>query len=364
MGPQRRGGAAGAGVSWIKKLARADIVALKTYEPVASTPGFTRLHANELPWRHPRDESAAGLNRYPETQPRALLERLASLYRVGLDSILPCRGSNDAIDLLVRAFCRAGEDAVVHCPPTFGMYAHAARVQGAKVLSVPLKARRGFALDTKGVLARRAEAVKIVFLCSPNNPTGNLLSEAAILEVADALAEQALVVVDEAYVEFSRCESLARHLAQRPQLVILRTLSKARGLAGVRCGALIAHPEVIALTAKVMPPCAISQLTLEIVLSHLVAAQLHFMDQCVAQVIKERARLESALHRIVAIREVYPSEANFILARLFDAGSALERARVASVLVRDARGHPELPDALRISVGTPEENDRLLEAWA
>jgi histidinol-phosphate aminotransferase len=350
-------------VSWVRQIARPDIVALEAYEHAAWEPGLTRLHANELPWRSPGDESRAGLNRYPEPQPRALIERLADLYRVAPDALLVGRGSDEAIDLLVRSFCRAGEDAVLICTPTFGMYAVAARIQGAQLLSVPLCASAGFALDVSAVLARCTPAVKLVFLCSPNNPTGNLLSEAPILAIADALVARALVVVDEAYIEFAGRESLAQQVRQRPQLAVLRTLSKAHGLAGARCGALIADPEVIALLRKVIAPYAIGQLTLETLLGLLEPPQLAAMRERIALVRAERERMRGALARLPGVTRVWPSEANFLLAQFTDAAAALERARAASLLVRDARAYPGLPHALRVTVGTTAQNEQLLEAW-
>jgi histidinol-phosphate aminotransferase len=350
-------------VSWVRELARPDIVALKPYEHASWEPGLERLHANELPWRPADDDSAAGLNRYPEPQPRALLERLAQLYAVAPASVLAGRGSDEAIDLLTRAFCRAGRDSVLVCPPTFGMYAVCARIQGAQVVQVPLRAAEGFALDEQAVLAGCGPDVKLVFLCSPNNPTGNLLDEPAILRLGRELAGRALLVVDEAYVEFADRPSLARKVAQLPNLAILRTLSKAYGLAGARCGALIADPEVIALLRKIIPPYAITQLTLEAVLHSLAPEALAASRAHLEVLLAQRQRLLGALPRLARVSRVWPSDANFVLAEFEDAGTALARAREARLLVRDARGYPGLGRALRVTVGTPQQNDRLLEAW-
>jgi len=350
-------------MSWVTELARPEIVALKAYEHAAWEPSLERLHANELPWRAPGDDSLAGLNRYPEPQPRALIERLATLYGATPESVLVGRGSDEAIDLLVRAFCRAGRDAVLVCPPTFGMYAVAARIQGAHVVTVPLRADAGFALDERAVLERCTADVKVVFLCSPNNPTGNLLDEQAIVRVAGKLAGRALVVVDEAYLEFANTQSLARHLAKLPHLAILRTLSKAHGLAGARCGTVIADPEVIALLRKVIPPYAIAQLTLETVLKLLEPAQLADAGTRIAVIRAERERLTAALPTLPQVVRVWSSAANFVLAEFSDAGAALARARDARLLVRDVRGYPGLGRALRITIGSIEQNNRLLEAW-
>jgi histidinol-phosphate aminotransferase len=351
-------------MSWIQELARPDIVALKPYEHASWEPSLERLHANELPWRPADDDSRAGLNRYPEPQPRALVECLADLYEVTPASVLVGRGSDEAIDLLTRAFCRAGRDAVLVCPPTFGMYSVSARIQGAEVLQVPLLAADGFAIDERALLDRCTAAVKLIFLCSPNNPTGNLLDEATILRLARRLTGRALVVIDEAYIEFATRASLARLVAELPNLAILRTLSKAYGLAGARCGSLVADPEIVTLLRKIIPPYAIPQLTLEAVLDRLTPEARAQSQSRLEVLLAERERLMRLLPRLAGITRVWPSAANFVLAEFADAGASLARAREARLLVRDARGYPGLGRALRITVGTLEQNGRLLEAWS
>jgi histidinol-phosphate aminotransferase len=350
-------------MSWVTELARPDIVALKAYEHASWEPSLERLHANELPWRVQGDDSEAGLNRYPEPQPRQLVEGLANLYGVAPEYVLVGRGSDEAIDLLTRAFCRAGRDAVLVCPPTFGMYAVSARIQGAEVITVPLRSDTAFGIDERAIVERCTPDVKLVFLCSPNNPTGNLLDEQAIVRIAARLAGRAIVVVDEAYIEFAGVPSLARHLPRLPHLAILRTLSKAHGLAGARCGTLIADPEVITLLRKVIPPYAVAQLSLEAVLRQLQPKALAESRARVEQIQSERARLTRSLPELGRVVRICPSDANFILTHFNDAGKALQLARSANLLVRDARGYPGLGQALRVTVGTREQNNRLLEAW-
>lgn len=349
-------------MSWMTQLARPDIVALKAYEHASWEPALERLHANELPWRSPTDESQAGLNRYPEPQPRALLERFASLYDVDPQSVLVGRGSDEAIDLLVRGFCRAGLDNVIICPPTFGMYAVAARIQGAGVLPVPLRADAGFALDVQGILDRSTADVKLIFLCSPGNPTGNLLTEDQVLTLARTLNGRAIVVVDEAYVEFSATQSLCRHIREFPHLAVLRTLSKAYALAGARCGTLIADPQIVALLRKVIPPYAIGQLTVEAVLKALEPAQIAVSKARLETICAERDRLLQELPATPNVVRVWPSASNFILVEFEDAALALARTRGARLLIRDVRGYPGLGRCLRITVGSPEQNARLLDA--
>ena len=349
-------------MTWVTQLARPDIVALKAYEHAAWEPDLERLHANELPWRSLADRSSAGLNRYPEPQPRALVQRLAALYDVPANSVLVGRGSDEAIDLLVRGFCRAGQDSVIICPPTFGMYSVSARIQGANVITVPLRADAGFAFDLEGVLEKCTAAVKLVFLCSPNNPTGNLLSEDAIINLTRRLEARAMVVVDEAYIEFAGARSLAQRVAEFPQLAVLRTLSKAYALAGARCGTLIADPEVITLLRKVIPPYAIAQLSMEAVLNVLEPAQLAVSSNRLATIIAERDRMASILATLPNVTRVWPSASNFVLVEFADVPLALARSRGARLLIRDARGYPGLGHCLRITIGAPEQNDRLLEA--
>jgi histidinol-phosphate aminotransferase len=343
-------------------LARPEILQLVPYDHAAWEPSLVRLHANELPWRASSDSTAAGLNRYPEPQPHALVQRLAALYGVSPRAVLVGRGSDEGIDLLTRAFCRAGRDSVVVCPPTFGMYAVAARIQGAEVIRVPLAAQDGFALDASAILERCTDAVKIVFVCSPNNPTGNLMDESVLLQLAARLVGRALLVIDEAYVEFSGAPSLARHVAQYSHLVVLRTLSKAHGLAGARCGTTIAAPEIISTLRKIIPPYALTQLTIEAVLGALQPAPLAAAQERLRTLRAERERLTAALRASRAVRRVWPSDANFVLAEFVDATAAFTRARAAGLLVRDVRSQPGLGDALRITLGTPEQNQRLLEA--
>jgi histidinol-phosphate aminotransferase len=347
-------------MSSVLALARPEIVALKAYSHASWDPAFDRMHANELPWRAETDRSLAGLNRYPEPHPHVLAERLAALYEVPAKNLLPGRGSDESIDLLTRGFCRAGIDNVVICPPTFGMYAVAARIQGAEVREVPLRRETGYSLDVAGVLAACDANTRLVFLCTPNNPTGNAIDEHDVETLLNSLAGRALVVVDEAYVEFSDAKSLAAWLPRFPHLVVLRTLSKAFGLAGARVGSLIASAEIVDLLAKVIPPYSIPQLTIEAVLATLEPAQVVVQRERVAQVRVERERLRTALTAKRSFTKIWPSVANFLLVDCADPEAVLAAARDARLLIRDMRA--ATPGALRISVGTPEQNDRLIRS--
>lgn len=342
------------------QLARPDILTLQPYVHAVWEPSLERLHANENPWRAANDTSIAGLNRYPEMPADALHARLAELYGVSTEQVLTGRGSDEGIDLLVRSFCRAAQDSVIICPPTFGFYKVAAKVQGANVIEVPLLKEQGFALDYEGVLAACNDSVKIVFLCSPNNPTGNALNADVMETLCRELDGRALVAIDEAYIEFASRASFVRLLDQHPNLVVLRTLSKAYSLAGARCGTVIAHADIIALLARVLPPYAVPTSTVETVLAATTEAQRPLIQERIALLIDERNKLAERLARSPLIRRVWPSDANYLLVECVDADRVFNAAKSVKLVIRDQRSQPQLANCLRISVGTPEQNARLI----
>jgi len=330
--------------------------------------GRVFLNANESPWA-PQIEGGAGLNRYPEPQPEALLQRMADLYRVDADALLIGRGSDEPIDLLVRALCRAGEDAVLICPPTFGMYAVAARVQNARLVEVPLSASadpaRPFALDPQAVIdAALSNPVKLVFLCSPNNPTGQALPIETIERVVEALAGRAIVVVDEAYGEFMQQPSATRLRERFPHLAVLRTLSKAHALAGARIGSLVAAPELIRVLRAIMAPYPISAPCARAALAALEPSVLAQTQAHVAELMAQREALRLALSKAPGVLGVYPSDANFLVLRCADPAATYRRALAAGVVLRDISRYPLLSDCLRISIGTAEENAAALAVLA
>ena len=349
-------------MSAVLQIARPELTDLVPYSHAEWEPKLERLHANELPWRTPGDNSPAGLNRYPEPQPRRLVTRLAELYGVSADRVLVGRGSDEAIDLLVRAFCRAQQDRIMVFPPTFGMYEVAARIQGADVIEIPLLQARGFALDEGAILESWQPGTKLLFFCSPNNPTGNLLDSAVIERVCARLADAAIIVVDEAYVEFSGVESFAALLEHHDNLVVLRTLSKAYALAGARCGVLLGDPALVSLLRRLIPPYAIPSPTLEAALTALDPPQLAIARARLELIAAERERMTVALRASPLIADVWPSAANFLLVRCIDVEHAFRALLDRGLLVRDLRRRPTLENCLRITIGTPEQNLRLLGA--
>jgi histidinol-phosphate aminotransferase len=340
-------------------LARPDIRALSPYSSarMEAQGGTVLLNAIESS-RPPYIPGGDGLNRYPDPQPRALVDALADLYGSEPDRLLVTRGSDEAIDLLVRAFCRAREDAVVVSPPTFGMYAVCARIQGAAVIEAPLEAAGE--LDADKLLAAVTPATKLVFVCNPNNPTGNLVRRDVLERLARELDGRAVLVIDEANAEFSGVASATSLIDDHDNVAVLRTLSKAWSLAGARVGALVARAEVIALLRRIIPPYPLPSPCVDAALGALSYEGRRVQRHHLQEILAERARMFAALSAMPGVREVLPSHANFLAVRFDDAAGTYRRLLAAGIVVRDITRYPGLGDALRITVGTGNENDRVL----
>jgi histidinol-phosphate aminotransferase len=325
--------------------------------------GEVWLNANESPWANEADLGAS-CRRYPDPQPQALREALAKLYGCAPSQLLVGRGSDEAIDLLVRALCRPGRDAVLVTPPVFGMYAVSARLQGAPVVEVPLRDEgAAYSADFDAIATPAiAHAAKLVFLCSPGNPGGGTLALDDIAALAKRLDGHALVVVDEAYGEYAPGPSAASLLPAHANLAVLRTLSKAHALAAARIGCVLADEGLIAVLRACQAPYPVPAPCAALALRALSPAALSATRRRVAATIDERERMRATLATLPGVRRVYASEANFLLLRFEDAGVALQALLAAGVVVRDQRSAPGLGDALRITIGTPEENDRVLAA--
>ncbi|KAF1687609.1 histidinol-phosphate transaminase [Pseudoxanthomonas broegbernensis] len=325
--------------------------------------GEVWLNANESPWANPAD-AAGGSRRYPEPQPPALRQALARLYGCAPEQVLVGRGSDEAIDLLVRALCVPARDAIVTTPPVFGMYAVSARLQDARLIEVPLvDGQAGFGVDLEAVaVAAERGGAKLVFLCSPSNPTGGSVPLEGIAALAARLAGRALVVVDEAYGEFSESPSAIALMPAHRNVAVLRTLSKAHALAAARIGTLLADPALVRVLRACQAPYPIPTPCADLAVAGLSQEALARTAARVEQIRGERERLARALAALRGVVRVYPSDGNYLLVRFADAGGAFARLLAAGVVVRDQRAAPQLGDALRISLGTPEENDRVLDA--
>ena len=306
------------------------------------------LDANENPYNAP-------YNRYPDPMQWRLKERISEIKGVPVESIFLGNGSDEPIDLLLRAFCEPGKEKMLTTDPTYGMYQVAAEVNNVACVKVPL--REDFSLDLPALLARIDDATKLIYLCSPNNPTGNSLGHDVIREVLRHF--RGIVVVDEAYIDFSAGPSFLRELGEWPNLVVLQTLSKAWGCAAIRLGMAFASPEIIGVLNKIKYPYNVNLLTQEKALELLDEDRMHTQ---LSQILQERTRLRRDLSAIPLVRRIYPTDANFLLVDVGDADGVYHKLVEEGIIVRNRNRVTLCRGCLRITVGTPEEDDRLLEA--
>lgn len=339
------------------KLARPEIANIVPYvsnrQPNACGDGYMYLDANES------TTDGVGINRYPDTPPKKLYERLANLYDVDAKNLLVTRGSDDAIDCLIRTFCAAGIDAIVIQPPTFPMYKIAAQIQGASCIEVPLNSNLTLNFNELQEALNVNNNVKLVFLCSPQNPVGSSLPRDKICEIINA-NETVLFVVDEAYQEFSQTKTMVDMLPTLPNLVVLRTLSKAYGLAGARIGTIIASADLINLVFRVLPPFLLPTPSVTAALMALSPATLAKRGLEIANITSEREKMRLSLGKLDNVVRIYPSEANFLLCEFKNAAATYKTLQKNGILVR--KFADQLQNHLRISVGTSVENNLLLSA--
>lgn len=342
----------------IARLARPEIRELEPYRPGRRREGIL-LDNNESPWSPPDagGDPAPDMNRYPSV-PAGLLDRAAAYYGVDESQLLLTRGSDDGIDALLRTFCRPGVDGIIVSPPTFGMYAMSARIQGADVVEIESAADFEYPLDA--VIDACDENTRLVFACSPNNPTGNVIPPDDIHELCEALDGRALVVVDEAYGEFMQQPSAASLLDDFDNLVVLRTLSKGLALAGARIGVLLADPAVLDLVQRVLPPYPIPTPSIQAALRVFADDALLLARQRAEELVARREELAAELASLRQVRRVYPAEANYLLVEFDSAGEAADHLAQGGVKVRGF-GAGRLRNCLRISIGTEAETRRLLE---
>jgi histidinol-phosphate aminotransferase len=341
----------------IESFIRPNIRALKPYRSARQdyVTGVL-LDANENAFGSAVTFDGLDLNRYPDPFQLSLRSQLAQLHGVHKDNLFAGVGSDEVIDLLLRIFCEPGTDSVLILEPTYGMYRVAADVNNVRVDSCLLT--DDFQIDVEAVKRAVTAATKIIFCCTPNNPTGNLLRRADILHLCAETS--AIVVADEAYADFSQSESLISALAEFPNLVVLRTLSKAWGLAAIRLGYAVAHPQVVSYLLKVKSPYNINILTTTEALKALQSTA--HVKRSVAAVASERARLVDELSRFRFVEEIFPSDANFLLVRCTDARFLYQQLAQRGIIIRDRSSEPKLENCVRISVGTPQQNDLLLQA--
>jgi histidinol-phosphate aminotransferase len=312
------------------------------------------LDANENAYGSPLDND---FNRYPDPLQLELKEKLSAIKGLPVENIFLGNGSDEAIDILFRAVCKPGTDKVIVCPPTYGMYEVAAQINDVEVVKVPLLPE-AFQLDIQGILRVMDKTTKLIFICCPNNPTGNGVKWHDIKSVLEHF--EGLVVVDEAYINFASYRSLVPELLNYPNLVILQTLSKAWGMAGLRVGMAFAGAPVIDVLNRIKPPYNIN-----IASQHLALEALDNMDtvnRWIKTIVEERKKLSESLSALSFVRKVYPSEANFLLVKMKEPKKVYDYLSEKQIVVRDRSKMTLCEGCLRITVGTEEENKKLILA--
>lgn len=338
-------------------LIRPDLKNMIAYQPEGEGSQY-RLHTNELPWS-PLAGFDIAINQYPDSMPRNLLTtQLASHYQVASQQLIITRGSDEGIDLLMRLFLRPNQDAILQFSPTFSMYEFYAKMQQAQVINCPLDQLNNFNFPSLQKLTKYWQPqCKLIIVCRPNNPTANLPDLAFISALCRQYYSQSLVVVDEAYIEFTQAESAACLLKEYDNLIILRTLSKAYGMAGMRLGCVIGNELVIKALSTIIVPFSLSTVILSLAQSAL-ANPAWFNDK-VNNIINQRQALMAELNQLTAIDYIYPSCTNFILVRLNQAKQCHAWLAQQGIAVRHF-AHPLLANHLRITVGSAEQNRYLL----
>lgn len=334
----------------VLKLVRPNILGLEAYSTARDDCGSNQpeifLDANENPYNN-------GINRYPDPHQKALKAKVAEIKGITADSLFIGNGSDEAIDLVYRVFCVPGASNAVSIAPSYGMYEVAAAMNDIEFRKVQL--RPDFSMDTEAMLSAADSKTRLMFICSPNNPTGNSFPVERIEDILERFG--GVVVLDEAYIDFSVRPSLASLVKRYPNLIVLQTLSKAWGMAGLRIGLAVADPAVISLMSKVKYPYNINVVAQKMALMKLDEAA---KDKAVAEIVGQRFRLEKELRKCPEVKGIYSSDANFLLVRFENPDEVYERLLAGGVIVRNRSKVSGCEGCLRITVGTPVENDRLL----
>ncbi|MFV0575116.1 MAG: histidinol-phosphate transaminase [Vibrio sp.] len=338
----------------MEKLARKQVQALTPYlsaRRIGGT-GDVWLNANESPFDNEYKTSYTRLNRYSECQPKALIESYAAYAGLQPEQVLTSRGADEGIELLIRAFCEPNEDAILYCPPTYGMYAISAETIGVERKVVPLTAEWQLDLDS---IQANLDSVKLVFVCSPNNPTGNLVKREDIITLLEMTKDKAIVVMDEAYIDFCPEASTVDLLAQYPNLAILRTLSKAFALAGLRCGFTLANKELIDVLLKVIAPYPVPIPVADIAVQALSESGLARMKYQTLDIQANRSYLQAGLSMLKGVT-VFEGWGNYLLVKFEDGDAVFKAAWNNGIILRNS----PIQDCVRISIGNREECEKTL----
>jgi len=362
-------------MKWLQELTPKHIQELTPYASARRTAlvGDIWNNANENPATPELGELPWELNRYPDFQPQILLKAYADYASIATEQLLVTRGIDEGIDLLISTFCEAGVDEIIYTPPTYGMYKIAAETRGVKAFAAPLTSESQLDVELVETTIPAPETEpsislvpgrppKLIFLCSPNNPTGNLLKRSDVVKVLEAYRETSLVLLDEAYIEFIPKSSYADLLSQYSNLVILRTLSKGFGLAGLRCGFVMADPAIIQLLRKVIAPYPIPVPVVSLATQALSASGIARMKHAVEAIVSTRAFMDQQLQTCSFVQQVYPGRANFLLIKVDEPAVLISFLAGQGIIIRDQSFQPGLERCVRISVGSPRETQSLMQA--
>lgn len=336
----------------LNKLVRDSVKGLKPYssardEYVSDGSQMVFLDANENPFEN-------GVNRYPDPHQRALKTVLAEQKNVLEDQILLGNGSDEVLDLIFRAFCEPNVDNIITMPPTYGMYKVLAGINAVENKEVLLTS--DFELDAEGIFKAIDSKSKLIFICSPNNPTANIFDKEAVIRILESFS--GIVVIDEAYIDFAKTPSWIESLEQFPNLIVTQTLSKAYGMAGIRLGTCYASSAIIEILNKIKPPYNVNQLTQDKALDHLLAGNK--TNQEVQQILEERGKLAKAMIELDFVKIVYPTDANFLLVKVDDANKRYSELLHEKIVIRNRSTQPLCANTLRFTIGTPSENQKLI----
>ena len=349
----------------LEKIIRPEILSLQNYFSNSldckKKNAYTYLDSNLNPYEpYSHSTNVAGCNRYIDQQPKDLLSTLSQLYKICNDSILLTHGSDEGIDIIIKTFCKAYEDSIIICPPTFSMYKIFAQIQAANVIEVPLNAQQGYQLNVEKILASITPKTKLIFIPNPNAPMGHLISSDDIIKICNSCCDTTMVVVDEAYIEFSSTKSFVNLDSKPENLICLRTLSKAYSMAGLRLGSIIAHPELINVFRKVLAPYPHTVPGVNIALEALSSEGQLRANKNIAEIIAQRNFLAGELSKLVNVTKIFPSQANYLLCQFTNIENALNACKRAKFIIRDMSS--QIERCLRISIGTPTDNLKILNA--
>ncbi|MFD1805211.1 histidinol-phosphate transaminase [Pasteurella oralis] len=342
----------------ISQLSRKNIQALTPYQSARRLggKGDIWLNANEYPTSPDFNLTNRTFNRYPEPQPQAVIEGYANYAGVQPENVLVSRGGDESIELIIRAFCET-EDSVLYCPPTYGMYAVSAETCGIALKTVPLTT--DFQLNLPEI-ERNLAGVKVVFVCSPNNPTGTLVNRADLLALLEMTRGKAIVVIDEAYIEFCPQATMISELKNYPHLAIIRTLSKAFALAGLRCGFTLANKALIDVLQKVIAPYPLPVPVADIAAQALQTEGLKAMQKRVKEILQNRTALQVELSKLACVEKIFASDGNYLLVKFKDGPKIFKALWDQGIILRNQHSALMLENCIRITIGSQKENEKLV----